>query len=97
MTRWASVRCVKSRRVATNGASGRSAGPRWQHYRPTPEQAQGRAGRAIVRVVVEVPSHGSAAKPRRAARSRGRRVGALRLRRQDLPLHWCRTSEWSPL
>ena len=23
MTRWASVRCVKSRRVATNGASGR--------------------------------------------------------------------------
>jgi hypothetical protein len=34
MTRWASVRCVKSRRVVTSGASGRSAGPRCAHHAP---------------------------------------------------------------
>ena len=58
MTRWASVRCVKSgaslqRRV---GALGGAPGARPPRSR----------GRAIISVAFEVPLQGSAAKPRRA-------------------------------
>jgi hypothetical protein len=58
MTRWTSVRCVKSRRVASTARRGARRGP---GARPPRSR-----GRAIISVAFEVPLQGSAAKPRRA-------------------------------